>query len=104
MKMRPNLMIIDDSSDQLHLMLTAVKMVDPNLLVTTANDGAQALHILRSDPRRCPQVILLDLRMPGKSGHDVLDELKQDPDLKHIPVCVFSNGDLEQDVCDSYER
>jgi len=96
-------MIIDDSADQLHLMLTAVKMVDPQLIVTTAQDGDQALQMLRSDPMQSPKVILLDLRMPGKSGQDVLVELKADPQLRRIPVCVFSNGDLERDIIDSYD-
>lgn len=48
-------------------------------------------------------MILLDVRMPGISGIQVLQQLKADARLKRIPVCNFSNGDLERDVIDSYD-
>lgn len=102
--MRPHVMIVDDAADQLELMRMVFKMVDPGLQVTTASGGNEALAILRSNPNLRPKVILLDLRMPGKDGKAVLAELKSDPDLKRIPVCAYSNGDVEKDVCDCYEQ
>src|SRR5258706_1879013 len=101
--MRPHLMIIDDSPDQLSLMLTALRMVNPELKVITANNGEEALQLLRANRDQSPKVILLDLRMPGKNGQEVLEELKADNRFRRIPVCMFSNGDLEKDVCRSYE-
>jgi two-component system response regulator len=79
------------------------KMIDAELRVSTAQSGGEALSALRGDPGARPGVMLLDLRMPGKDGLDVLKEMKSDPHLKRIPVCVFSNGDVPKDVCDSYE-
>ncbi len=102
--MRSHIMIIDDAIDQLQLMRVVFKMVDPGLEVVIASSGDEALKSLRSDPDLRPKVILLDLRMPGKDGKAVLAELKADPDLKRIPVCAFSNGDIEKDVCDCYEH
>ncbi len=100
--MRPHVMIVDDALDQLQLMKSVIKMVDSGLRVTTAKSGDEALKLLRSSPEAKPQVILLDVRMPGKSGQEVLRELKADPAFKRIPVCAFSSGELEKDVCEFY--
>ena len=102
--MRPDLMIIDDTYDQLLLMRGALRMVGPTLQIVTAQSGEVALKMLRAEPQNLPKVILLDLRMPGKSGQEVLSELKADPILKKIPICIFSNADIESEVCDCYLR
>lgn len=97
-------MIIDDADDQLQLMRSVCGMIDPMLEIVTADSGDAALKRLRTPTNKLPKVILLDLRMPGKSGQEVLSELKADPLLKRIPVCIYSNADLESEVCDCYER
>lgn len=51
-----------------------------------------------------PDLILLDLNMPGKDGREVLTEIKSDPELRIIPVLVLTNSNAEQDVLDSYHR
>jgi two-component system, response regulator len=98
--MRPDIMIVDDSTDQLELMRMAFKMVAPDLHVTTCESGDEALDALKGDS--LPKVILLDLKMPGRDGFEVLKDLKSDPVKRKIPVCIFSNGDLENDICYSY--
>lgn len=100
--MKHDIMIVDDSTDQLQLMRMVFKMVSPELRIVTASDGNEALNALRAGGE-LPKVILLDLRMPGKSGQEVLREIKMDPSLKLIPVCAFSNGDVQQDICECYE-
>jgi CheY-like chemotaxis protein len=70
-------------------------------------DGAQALAFLRHEapfteaPR--PDVILLDLNMPGLDGRQVLSEIKADDDLKSIPAIVFTTSSAITDVVASYE-
>lgn len=54
----------------------------------------------RDRPR--PDLLLLDLNLPGRSGLEILDELKNDPDLRVIPVVVLSTSDAERDVIRSY--
>lgn len=98
--MAPDIMIVDDSRDQLELMREALKMVSPGLSVATYDSGDKALSALR--PETFPKVILLDLKMPGRDGFEVLKDLKAHPLNKKIPVCIFSNGDLENDICSSY--
>ena len=72
-----------------------------------ATDGVEALQFLRqegeySDEPR-PDLVLLDLNMPRKDGQDVLKELKDDPDLRRIPVVVLTSSESEEDIAKSYE-
>ncbi len=70
-------------------------------------DGVEALAFLRNEdeyadtPR--PDLILLDLNMPRKDGKDVLRELKDDEDLRRIPVVVLTSSAAEEDVVKSYD-
>ena len=69
-------------------------------------DGVEALAFLRREgpyadsPR--PDLILLDLNLPKKSGREVLAEIKADPDLKRIPVVILTVSQAEQDIIKSY--
>lgn len=75
-----------------------------NLHVVT--DGEKAMDFLRkrgsytSVPR--PDIILLDLNLPRKDGREVLAEIKQDEDLKRIPVVILSSSKADEDVVKSY--
>ena len=100
----PRLMIIDDAVGELQLICNVFKKAAPSMQITTSGSGDEALSLLRSTSNSKPKMILLDLRMPGKTGIDVLKELKSDPNLRKIPVCIFSNGDLEAEVCECYEQ
>ena len=70
-------------------------------------DGVEVMDFLRNKgeyrdmPR--PDVILLDLNMPRKDGRKTLAEIKQDPDLKSIPVVVLTTSDAEEDIIRSYD-
>ncbi|MBC7952575.1 MAG: response regulator, partial [Rhodospirillaceae bacterium] len=50
-----------------------------------------------------PDVILLDLNLPGRSGHEILEEMKADRSLRGIPVVVLSTSEAERDVLKSYQ-
>lgn len=63
--------------------------------VTMASDGDEAIHKIRETK---PDIILLDLIMPGKNGFEVLEEIKKDEDMKDIPVIILSNLGQETDV------
>lgn len=73
-----------------------------------AEDGVQALGFLRREdafanaPR--PDLILLDLNMPRKSGREVLKEIKEDPELLRIPIVVLTTSDDERDIAFSYDQ
>jgi CheY-like chemotaxis protein len=69
-------------------------------------DGEQALQFLHqtgeyaSAPR--PGLVLLDLNLPRRSGHEVLAELKEDPELRVIPVVILTTSQAEEDILRSY--
>jgi two-component system, chemotaxis family, response regulator Rcp1 len=71
-------------------------------------DGAAALAFLRGQwpytGVRRPDLVLLDLNLPGKDGRAVLAEIKGDDELKQIPVLVLSSSPLDEDVADAYAR
>lgn len=70
-------------------------------------DGVEAMSYLRrgagyTDAPR-PDLILLDLNLPRKSGHEVLAEVKQDPELRRIPVVVLTTSQAQEDIAKSYD-
>lgn len=77
-----------------------------NHRLDVASDGVAALDYLRhekpSPNRSLPDLILLDLNLPKKDGREVLAEIKSDPDLRFIPVIIFSSSEAEDDINSSY--
>lgn len=73
-----------------------------------APDGVEAMNFLRrlgpyADKPR-PDLILLDLNLPRKTGHEVLKEIKEDDNLRQIPVCILTVSDSERDILDTYDH
>jgi chemotaxis family two-component system response regulator Rcp1 len=70
-------------------------------------DGVEAMSYLRRGDGFAgatrPDLILLDLNLPRKSGHEVLAEVKQDPALRRIPVVVLTTSQAQEDVAKSYD-
>ncbi|QPV62681.1 response regulator [Halosimplex litoreum] len=76
-----------------------------NLHVVT--DGVEAVEYLRQEGEHAekprPDLILLDLNMPRKDGREVLAEIKDDEDLRRIPVVVMTSSEAEEDIVQSYD-
>lgn len=72
-----------------------------------AKDGVEALAFLtREEPYQDvprPDLILLDLNLPRKDGRELLADIKQDPELKRIPVVILTTSEAEQDILKTYE-
>ena len=70
------------------------------------SDGVSALEFLRKQGEHAsaptPDLVLLDLNLPRMDGREVLAAVKQDPELKHIPVVVLTTSEAEEDVLRSY--
>ena len=75
--------------------------------IHVVEDGVQAMEFMRrqgnyaSAPR--PDLILLDLNLPRKSGREVLAEIKNDPQLKSIPVVVLTTSSADEDILKAYD-
>ncbi|MGB9980219.1 response regulator [Methanobacterium sp.] len=74
--------------------------------VIKVNDGIEAMDFLHKKGKyknsRLPSLILLDLNLPKKNGHEVLEEIKHDEVLKCIPVIVLTNSSDNNDIFESY--
>jgi two-component system, chemotaxis family, response regulator Rcp1 len=100
------LLVEDDPGDVL-IAEEALKASRLTSKLTVVPDGIEAIKYLRREneyadaPR--PDLILLDLNLPRKSGHEVLAEVKADPALRKIPVVVLTTSGAAEDVVRSYD-
>lgn len=101
------ILLVEDSPDDADLMVEALRDSDLNLSITVAEDGEIAMnYLLGKDGHAAavrPDLILLDLHLPRKNGHEVLAEIKQDPVLHRIPVIVLTSSDNEQALLAAYD-
>ena len=100
-------LVADDNEDHLFLTVRALRDVKGvRLEVDAVRDGEEALDYIhrrgKFSGRPRPHLILLDIKMPRVGGFDVLAELKQDPQLRSIPVVVLSSSDRPEDVNRTY--
>jgi CheY-like chemotaxis protein len=101
-------MIADDDSDDVQLTKDCFLENKLPVQVQDVEDGQILMDHLNkmralSNLRDLPQLIILDLNMPRKSGLEALEELKQDDTLRKIPVVIFSTSDTLKDVERAYE-
>jgi chemotaxis family two-component system response regulator Rcp1 len=100
------ILLVEDSPGDVRLIREALK---ENKIINTLNvvdDGVKAMAFLRKKgeyakkPR--PDVILLDLNLPKMDGRDVLAAIKQDEDLKRIPVVILTTSNSDKDILNAY--
>lgn len=100
-------LLVEDNPADVRLMQEALRDSKVNNTLHVVNDGEQAMSFLRREEKYSgspyPDLILLDLNLPGKDGRDVLDEIKNDPVLKQIPVVVITTSSAEEDILKSYK-
>lgn len=100
------ILLVEDNAGDVRLTREALRdaKVHNNLWVVT--DGVSALEFLRREGSHQdavrPDLILLDLNLPRKSGQEVLQDIKEDPEFKHIPVVILTTSQAEQDILTSY--
>jgi chemotaxis family two-component system response regulator Rcp1 len=101
-----HVLLVEDNPADVDLARESLEGGKLALELSVVADGLQALDFLRrrgahaSAPR--PDLILLDLNLPMKDGREVLAEIKQDDDLKLIPVVVLTSSEAETDVAKTY--
>ena len=99
-------LLVEDSPGDVRLTREAFKDAKVHINLHVASDGAEAMAFLRREGKNAdvprPDLILLDLNLPKKSGREVLEEIKADPNLMSIPVVILTTSASEQDVLRSY--
>jgi two-component system, chemotaxis family, response regulator Rcp1 len=101
------ILLVEDNPGDVRLTREALRIGKVPNTLRTVSDGLEALAYLRKEGQYheapVPDLILLDLNLPRKDGREVLAEIKQDPELRRIPVVVMTTSAAEQDILKSYD-
>lgn len=101
------ILLVDDNPSDVRLTLEAFKDAKLANNISVAGDGVEALEYLRRVGKYAgavkPDLVLLDLNMPRKDGREVLEEIKNDPNLRRIPIVVLTTSRSEADILKSYD-
>jgi CheY-like chemotaxis protein len=101
------ILLVEDNVGDVDLTKAAFRRAEVPTNITVARDGVEALAMLNREgefadvPR--PEIILLDLNMPRLNGRELLALIKDDPELKRIPVVVLTTSKAEADIVQSYD-
>jgi chemotaxis family two-component system response regulator Rcp1 len=100
------ILLVEDNPGDVRLTMEALKEGKILNEVSVVSDGVEALAYLRHERGYAdaakPDLILLDLNLPKKDGREVLEEIKNDDDLKTIPVVVLTTSAAERDILRAY--
>lgn len=101
-----DLLLVEDNEDDMLLIDEAFAEAKLMNVIQKVRDGEEALAYLRREGRyknaHRPGLVLLDINMPKKSGFEVLAAMKEDPQLRPIPVVMLTMSDREEDIVRSY--
>ena len=107
MKSAPQLLIVDDNAADVSLTREALTATAYGGQISSVADGMEALAFLTRRGNYAnaskPDLVILDLNLPKRDGLAVLAAIKAAPELRRIPVVVFSTSQLSQDIGRSYE-
>lgn len=93
--------IVDDDPDDQELFIEALKKVDRTCTCVTAFNGEEALQKLDRGMLFLPDFIFLDLNMPRMNGKQFLSELKNNSEIRHIPVIIYSTSSEKNDILET---
>jgi two-component system, chemotaxis family, response regulator Rcp1 len=99
------ILFVEDNPGDVRLIQEILREARVNHTMTVAEDGEAALDILKkgiSSGTACPELILLDLNLPKKRGLEVLREIKQNPQLKDIPIVILTSSRDGDDILTGY--
>ena len=94
-----HVVLADDDKDHGFLFRMVLKQVDPSKTVSIVKDGAELMDFLK---KKVPDLLFLDLNMPCKNGLECLTEIRQDLQLKDLPIVVYSSSTHMTDIQKSY--
>lgn len=103
-----DLLLVEDNPGDVRLAREALKESKVKNRLFVVEDGVEAMSFLRQEGKHAgaprPDLIILDLNLPRKSGREVLAELKNDEELKRIPVVILTVSRDEEDIMRSYNQ
>lgn len=96
--------LADDDADDRFLFEEALMEIREDVKITMLNNGEQLMQCLSQKQTNHPNLIFLDLNMPLKNGIECLDEIKNDNNLKNIPVIIFSTSNQKETINQVYVK
>lgn len=101
-----HILLVDDNEGD--ILLTKEALDDARIInkISIASDGVEAIRFLRKRTKtsEMPDLILLDINLPKMDGTEVLGIIKNDPELKRIPVIMLTTSSAEKDILASYNN
>ncbi len=101
-----NILLVEDNPGDVRLTQEAFREGNVPVNLSVVMDGVEAIRFLRREApyhdAPTPDLVLLDLNLPKRDGREVLEEIKMDPALRHMPVVVLTTSNAEVDVLRSY--
>lgn len=103
-----DILLVEDNAEEAEWTQEALRDSKVRNKIYWVQDGEEAMAFLRREgiyarmPR--PDLVLLDIYMPRKNGQEVLQEIKQDPEFKRIPVVIMTSSDDEKEIARAYEH
>lgn len=105
--MKTEVLLVEDNAADVRLLQEVLRRNNAGCNLQVARDGEEAMRMLKRQGQyeggQVPDLVLLDLNLPIKSGREVLAEMKQDPALRRIPVVVLTTSQAENDVLACYD-
>lgn len=100
------ILLVEDNPLDARATLNAAQKLEMSRNIEVVADGQAALDLLRTNRPAAehPRLVLLDLNLPGKDGHEVLAEIRADPELRATPVVVLTTSTNEDDIFRAYSR
>lgn len=103
-----HILLVEDNEGDVILTLEALKQAKLRNKISVVRDGEQALSFLYKEGKyqseESPHLILLDINLPKVDGKEVLARIKNDPDLKKIPVVILTTSSSEKDILEAYNN
>ena len=101
------ILLVEDNPGDVRLTLEAFKEARMRNKLHVVEDGIEAMAFLHKEGKYAgiprPDLILLDLNLPGMDGREVLEKIKSEPGLKRIPVVILTTSKDEEDIHRSYD-
>lgn len=98
------ILIVEDNPGDVRLLREAFGVTERETTLRTATNGDDAVDYLtrESSADEIPDLVLLDLNLPGRDGCDVLEAIRDDPHLEGLPVIMLTSSEAEEDVARCY--
>lgn len=100
--MPKSILYVEDNKDAITFFKRVVNKLGDYQFITR-EDGTSALELLETGHEFQPEMILLDINLPGMNGFEILQHLRSKSVYKHVPVIMFTSSDDETDIKKSYE-